>query len=168
MTKLLETLLSSEFTFGFELEAYVSNETLEKYNLENEKSDNMSNEEIWGLNDSKDKNDENQEIWLDDSDDEPDYDIDELYTNLEYDFSEFFGSGVKVIGDGSLGVGGFEFPTPPMSLTPSNIKHCIDFLNTCLNKWDIYTDESSDVTMVFDDDNDDSIDEDFSTDFDIF
>ena len=37
------------------------------------------------------------------------------------------------------------------------------------NEDDIYTDESSDVTMEFDDDdNDDSLDEDFSTDFDIF
>ena len=49
MKKLLETLLTSEFTFGFELEAYVSRETLEKYNLENT-NNSISNEEIWGLN----------------------------------------------------------------------------------------------------------------------
>ena len=141
MNKLLESLLSSEFTFGFEFEAYVSDETLEKYNLENEKSDNMSNEEIWGLEDTNDVKDKDSQ-WWDEQDNEPEYDIDELYTNLEYEFSKFFGSNAKVISDGSLGTGGFEFPTPPMSLTPSNIKHCIDFLNTCLNKWDIYTDES--------------------------
>ena len=144
MKKLLETLLTSEFTFGFELEAYVSKNMLNQYIVGNDREkdwDMNSNEEIWGLNDSKDEDDENQEIWLDDSDDEPEYDIEQMYSDLENKFSKYFGNDIEVISDGSLDLGGFEFPTPPMSLTPANVKHCIEFLDDC-HKSGIYTDHT--------------------------
>ena len=101
--KLLETILTSEFTFGFEFEAYVDEETLKKY------SDDPDYDA--------------------DDDESPLYDTDIMFNDLKDIFSEYFGNDINIVHDGSLNDGGFEFPTPPMSLTPKNIQHCIKFLD---------------------------------------
>ena len=113
--KLLETILTSEFTFGFEFEAYVDEETLKKY------SDDPDYDA--------------------DDDESPLYDTDIMFNDLKDIFSEYFGNDINIVHDGSLNDGGFEFPTPPMSLTPKNIQHCIKFLDDCHKKHNIYTNE---------------------------
>lgn len=144
MSKLLETLLKSEFKFGFELEAYVGEDALEDY-------DPTSSYRHWEEsrldNDYEENNedDENQEIYLDDTDyeEEDNIDYDDLYSDLAEEFSKTFGDSVGVEGDGSLSSGGFEFPSPVMNLTPLNIKKCIEFLDGLKDSsFHIYTDES--------------------------
>ena len=128
MSKLLETLLRSEFKFGFELEAYVSNwSEYAEYNGE------------YAYDDETGEYVEDDDYQYSDED----IDYDTLYEELSALFSKTFGDDVEVEGDGSLGMGGFEFPTPPMTLTPINIKKCIEFLyNLPNNRFGIYTDES--------------------------
>ena len=122
--KLLETILTSEFTFGFEFEAYVDDETLKQY------SDDPDYEEI--------EYDDEEDY---DEDEGPTYDTDAMFKDLEENFSEYFGNDIHIIPDGSLSDGGFEFPTPPMSLTPKNIQHCVKFLDDCHKRFNIYTNE---------------------------
>ena len=133
MNKLLETLLKSEFKFGFELEAYVGSSVLDNY--------------IYGYTYDNDYADD--EYYADDgyyeNENEGEVNEDSLYEDLSYYFSKFFGTGVRVVGDGSLDSsrGGFEFPTPPMNLTPANIKKCINFLDSIKKDYyHIYTDET--------------------------
>lgn len=129
MSKLLETLLKSEFKFGFELEGYVSNYDDYSYGYEGEYEYN----EVTG---------EYDEINSDENYDES-IDYDTLYNELSILFSKTFGDECEVESDGSLGIGGFEFPSPIMSLTPINIKKCIEFLyNLPNNEFNIYTDET--------------------------
>ena len=136
MSKLLETLLRSEFKFGFELEAYVHEDKLKHYNQSYEFDDWASSR--------VDDDYENDTIHLDD--DEPDefyINYSELYSDLEKEFSQYFGEDIDVYEDSSLSEGGFEFPTPPMNLTPLNIKKCIDFLDSLdKSQFKIYTNSS--------------------------
>lgn len=118
MTTLLESLLSSEFKFGFELEAYsaLSEEEKNKYVSDNTigffSKQSLSQE-------YKDK-------------------------LIKY-FSHWFGNNLKIQYDDSLKTDntGFEFATPIMSFTPLNIQKSIDFLNNLNNsEFKIYTDET--------------------------
>ena len=112
MTTLLESLLLSEFKFGFELEAYVD--------------ENVFRNSIGELNDDYDGYDDYNEDDLEANYSVESYpDFFELVTDY---FSQWFGDDLIIEDDGSLGFCGFEFPTPPMNLTPANVKKCIDFL----------------------------------------
>lgn len=145
MSKLLETLLKSEFKFGFELEAYVSDNALDNYD-ENRKFQSWEDSRLDLGHEENDEDNENEEIYLDDADYEEEndgIDYDALYTDLAEEFSKTFGDSVGVEGDGSLGYGGFEFPSPVMNLTPLNIKKCIEFLDGLKDsKFKIYTDDT--------------------------
>jgi len=140
MTTLLESLLLSEFKFGFELEAYVD--------------ENVFRNSIGELNDDYDDYDysNNESHW---DDDQIDYEEDDLEANYSVEsypdffelvadyFSQWFGDDLTIEDDGSLGFCGFEFPTPPMNLTPANVKKCIDFLLSIQkSEFKIHTDET--------------------------
>ena len=124
MNILLEQLLMSEFTFGFELEAYVDPYKIPLKN--NEKWENIkhfpTNKVITYI-------------------DKP-----SLFKNLEYFFkNNFFGinSNLTVEEDNSLKYNGFEMQSPVFNLTPLNISQCIKFLSSLnKNEYKIYTDNS--------------------------
>ena len=132
MTTLLESLLMSEFTFGFELEAYINRDIFWKYisDIDNIDNESMDDEEYEEYESSIVNN----------------YNTDDYKPYFKYVaeyFSQWFGNDCKIVNDGSLGFGGFEFPTPPMNLTPANIKNCINFLMEIQKgPYKIYTDES--------------------------
>lgn len=149
MSKILqENILHGEFTFGFELEAYVD-----------------------GAEIPTDPNSSTWEEVLDLSYNNPsEYPtMEDVMLNLDYNnelLSELysFDDVEKVVGkkmnnlfpqnepwiikpstgvtyDGSLGVCGFEWPSPTMKFTPEAIHSCISFLKN-LKKEDIYVDET--------------------------
>ena len=140
MTKLLETLLTSEFKFGFELEAYAPESLIKQCIVGNDR------EKDWDMNvDWDDSEEEEESHWDDDQpieDDDVEIDTEKLFDEIKYICSQYFGSDIKIVSDGSLGDNGFEFPTPPMSLTPTTIQRCIKFLNEIHTKYGIYTDET--------------------------
>ena len=108
MNNLLESLLKSEFKFGFELEGYIGKSIIKKYS------------DVFDV-----------------------ADLDQIYNDLRKYFAQYFGSSnIDVHFDSSLNAsnGGFEFPTPVMSLTPLNIQKCIKFLYSLrTDKFKIYT-----------------------------
>ena len=138
MNKLLETLLRSEFKFGFELEGYVGKSILHNYLMYDDEPNYEENDENFD-EDFFDGYTSDNYSGL------PDIDTDKLYEDLTEYFQNYFGKDIEVTQDGSLNElnGGFEFPTPPMNLTPLNVKKCIDFLYSLKNdKFEIYTDNS--------------------------
>lgn len=124
MTFLVEQLLLSEMTFGFELEAYVNKKSIP-------------------LRDSTRK-------WENDLNLIPTDEIyfyinkPQLYKNLQKYFSEYFGQSISVVADSSLSnIGSFELKSPVFNLTPLNIQECIKFLINLKNTpFKIKTDSS--------------------------
>lgn len=125
MAILLETLLTSEFYFGFELEANANINTIplkaeyknRTYHNDLENDNSIQRENI--------------------------FDKDKLLSDLKKEFSKTFGNNIDIITDESLDkITGFEFPVPKMRFTPLNIKKCINFLANLPNSpHHIYTDE---------------------------
>lgn len=117
MATLLESLLSSEFKFGFELEAYATLNDDEKYQYISDFTGLLNIPSL------------SQE-----------------YKNMLINyFSKWFGTNLNIQYDSSLKSSetGFEFATPIMSFTPLNIKKSIDFLNNLqTSQFKIYTDET--------------------------
>lgn len=117
MDTLLESLVTGEFKFGFELEAYIKS-------LENDTSDNN-----FDYNELADK-----------------YTInDKVKKELINYFSKWFGNNLEIQLDASLKSSdtGFEFATPKMSLSPLNIKKCIECLyDLKTSKFNIVTDDT--------------------------
>ena len=138
MNKLLETLLRSEFKFGFELEGYVGKSVLHNYFMYDDEPNYEENDENFD-EDFFDGYSSDNYSGL------PEIDEDKLYYDLTNYFKTYFGEDIEVKEDGSLDElrGSFEFPTPPMNITPLNIKKCIDFLSSLkTGKFNIYTDNS--------------------------
>lgn len=104
MNTLLESLVTGEFRFGFELEAYAKG-------LE----DNYALEDYFDFDDYKDKYTPN----------------DKFKKALIKYFSKWFGNKLEIQMDESLKshVSSFEFAVPKMALTPLNIKKCIECLS---------------------------------------
>ena len=149
---LLEKLLASDFTFGFELEA-----KLNLYNTPIEK-DTPAWEEFMSYCDNENVNFDYNRLKnygelqdclrnrLEDNEmEEDDYDawIDTLlpFSSVkpiaykQFDFNDYFKSKTYVVApskgmtyDGSLGLGGFEWRIPILKLTPDCIIECIGFL----------------------------------------
>lgn len=151
-----EKLLSSDFTFGFELEA------LERYwklpidknstrwddfveYVEGELGYNVSDETLetlWDIdnvykdNIMSDYDEETYEQALSKL-----YDFDDVKEHVSKTgiFEKYFGKNQKwivapskgICYDGSLGVGGFEYRSPVMKVTPEAIQTCINFLLEC-------------------------------------
>lgn len=149
---LLEKLLASEFTFGFELEAKVN-----PYEVRIDKKSDMwdefmifcdSNNAALDYNQLKTVGDlvdglrDLEEDGLIDDDQFNDW-IDGIFTFddtkeavvKQFNFKNYFNNKKYVVGpskgiayDGSLGVGGFEWISPVLKLTPDCIIECIGFL----------------------------------------
>ncbi len=121
---LLESVLLSEFTFGFELEACVDPNTI-RIKVPNRKWENDLDE--FELNDNR------LYVYFD----KPD-----LFKKLKKEFSKTFGNDINIIHDDSLNANGFEFPSPTMNITPLNIKKTINFLSSLKkSKFKIHTDD---------------------------
>lgn len=149
---LTEKLLASEFTFGFELEAKVN-----PYEVRIDKKSDMwdefmsfcdSNNAALDYNQLKTVGDlvdglrDLEEDGLVDDDQFNDW-IDGIFTFddtkeavvKQFNFKNYFNNGKYVVApskgivyDGSLGVGGFEWRSPVLKLTPDCIIECIGFL----------------------------------------
>lgn len=136
MSKLLETLLHSEFKFGFELEAYMGKNVIDDY-LEHDDDEYFSDE--YYDEDTFDGYGDQQQFGL------PHVNFSNLESDLMDYFAEYFGNNIEIDFDSSLDDlrGGFEFPTPVMTFTPLNIQKSIKFLYEIMNgKYEIYTDKS--------------------------
>lgn len=124
MTTLLENLLMSEITFGFELEGYVSNEYIPLKD-KTKKWDNdlnlLSTNQLY--------------VYID----KP-----KLLKQLQSYFSKYFGTDITVSVDSSVDnyAGGFEMQSPVFNLTPLNIQECVKFLyNLPKSPYKIFTDD---------------------------
>ena len=116
MTTIIETLLRSEFNFGFELEGYIPKDV----------ANSLYNTDIHGKMTGEN------------------YIHGKLMAKkwLQNKFQLYFGNNLTIKDDGSLiqyPLQGFEFPTPVMPLTPYNIQRCIDFLTYCKKDLGIFT-----------------------------
>ena len=149
MKQLDEKLLASDFTFGFELEAYAGPSILKKIPLNKDliyndfiedaiNSTNMTYDEVNDtVNTYNDYIDFRSEYSYGDEFDELINDK-VLYKNVEeaLNIKKYFPEGAKWIKspskgfayDGSLSVASFEWRSPVMLFTPESIAHCIAFL----------------------------------------
>lgn len=149
MKQLDEKLLSSDFTFGFELEAYAGTSILKKIPLNKDLFYNEFIEDaINSCHLSYDYVNDNINTYNDYVDFRDEYSYSDDYDGLindkvlyEYveealNIKKYFPDGAKWIKspsngftyDGSLSVAGFEWRSPVMLFTPESIAHCIAFL----------------------------------------
>lgn len=151
MKKILdEKLLLSDFTFGFELEAYLKNSILKNIPVDKDSEEYVSFEKymIDDIGCSKDIIDDIK-TYADMFDIIRDYDLNkddidyafadkEIYREAEINFKldKYFPDDAPWIkkqttgftSDGSLSEGSFEWRSPVMSVTPDAIAHCVAFL----------------------------------------
>ena len=144
---LLENYLASQFKFGFELEAFKTDGWINFQSARSWEDDQMP--------EYSDENDEEESHWDDDQpieDDDysdgsyPSYDRDDARKEVEKDIKTAFGFDVSIKSDSSLEPDSdddyaFEWATPVMDFTPTNLAKCIKGLDYLMSS-DYYTNET--------------------------
>jgi len=151
MKKILdEKLLLSDFTFGFELEAYLKDSLLKNIPIDKDSEDyesfkeyliddvGCSKDRIYDIKTYADIFDIIREYDLNQDDIDYAFTDKEIYREAEINFKldKYFPDDAPWIkkqttgftSDGSLSEGSFEWRSPVMSVTPDAIAHCVAFL----------------------------------------